>query len=131
MKSKEYKYYQPNKKDIKDTTGDCVVRALTKATGKDWLQVFEELIPIARELQCMPNDKKCYTEYLKAQGCVYNGISNKAGTTRPTVASFARKHKHGTFVARVANHLVAIVDGHFYDTWDCGYKSLYGYWEAQ
>lgn len=24
-----YRYYQPNKKDIKDNHGDCVIRALT------------------------------------------------------------------------------------------------------
>ena len=130
MKSKEYKHYQPNKNDIKDTTGDCVVRALTKVTGKDWLQVFDELVPIARRIQCMQNDKKCYQEYLKQQGFTYHGVSNKKGTTRPTVSSFARKHKQGTFLARVAGHVVAVVDGHFYDTWDCGEKSMYGYWEA-
>ena len=29
-----YKYYQPNKKDIKDEYGDCVIRAFTKALDK-------------------------------------------------------------------------------------------------
>ena len=26
-----YKYYQPNKKDLKDKYGDCTIRALSKA----------------------------------------------------------------------------------------------------
>lgn len=30
MASRNYKYYQPNDKDLKDQYGDCVVRALTK-----------------------------------------------------------------------------------------------------
>ena len=32
---KRYKYYQPNKKDIKDNYGDCVVRALTKSNEQN------------------------------------------------------------------------------------------------
>lgn len=129
MASTRYKYYQPNKKDIKDNYGDCVIRALTKAMEKDWLTVFEQLIPYAREKQCMPNGKPAYEEYLKDNDFVYKGISNAKGSKRPTVQEFTLHHKEGTFVLRVANHLVACVDGLFYDTWDSGQKSLYGYWE--
>ena len=127
-KSTRYKYYQPNAKDLKDTYGDCVIRALTKAVGKEWLEVFEGLVPYARELQCMPNGKPCYERYLTEQGFVYYGISNSKGTKRPTVQSFAKDHKEGVYVLRVAHHLVAVSEGYFWDTWDSGNKSLYGYW---
>jgi len=30
-KSKRWQYYQPNKKDLKDKYGDCVIRAFSKA----------------------------------------------------------------------------------------------------
>ena len=128
MASRNYKYYQPNKKDLKDNYGDCVIRALTKVTGKAWADVFDDLVPIARELQCMPNGKPCYEKYLTGNGFKYYGISNAKGTKRPTVDSFAKEHKSGTYFVRVSNHVVAIVDGIYYDTWDSGYKSLYGYW---
>lgn len=130
MASRSYQYYQPNKKDLKDEYGDCVMRALTKALGKEWLTVFEEMIPLMREMQCPFNCKPCYQKYLEEyNGFTYQGISNKKGTKRPTVDSFAKSHKQGTYVLSVANHLVTVVDGKYYDTWDCGYKSLYGYWE--
>ncbi|MBR4533900.1 MAG: hypothetical protein IKO85_05085 [Bacteroidaceae bacterium] len=128
MKSKCFTYYQPNDKDIKDTFGDCVIRALTKAENLSWVDVFDELTPIARELQCMPNGKPCYEEFLKRRGYEYVGVSNKRGTKRPTVSSFTLAHRQGVFIARVAHHIVAVVDGRFYDTWDSGQKSLYGYW---
>lgn len=128
MKSKCFTYYQPNGKDIKDTFGDCVIRALTKVENKSWVEVFDELAPIAREMQCMPNGKPCYEEFLKRRGYEYVGVSNKRGTKRPTVSSFALAHKQGVFIARVAHHIVAVIDGRFYDTWDSGWKSLYGYW---
>lgn len=129
MKNKRYIYYQPNAKDLKDNYGDCVIRALTKAENKSWIDVFDELVPIAREMQCMPNCKPCYSEYLKRKGYEYHGISNALGTKRPTVSSFALSHKHGTYIARVAHHIVAVKDGQFFDTWDSGRKSLYGYWQ--
>lgn len=131
MASRNYKYYQPNKKDLKDEYGDCVIRSLTKAVNLDWIEVFEELVPYARELQCMPNSKACYEKYLKDKGFTYTGISNKKGTKRPTVDSFAKAHKSGTYVLIVANHLVSVVDGIYYDTWDSGEKSMYGYWERR
>ena len=123
-----YKYYQPNKKDIKDKYGDCVFRALTKVLGKTWLDIFDDLTPIAREMQCPMTWKNAYELYLQNNGFKYTGVTNKKGSTRPTVQTFAEKHKQGTYFLRVAHHVVACVDGYYYDTLDSGYKSLYGYW---
>lgn len=128
---KLFQYYQPNKKDLKDEQGDCVIRTLTKALNEDWVTIFDKLVPIARENQCMPNSKTCWEHLLSSCGFEYHGISNAKGTKRPTVESFAREHKTGTYVLRVAHHIVCVVDGKYYDTWDSGYKSLYGYWEAK
>ena len=130
MASRNYKYYQPNKKDLKDKYGDCVIRALTKVTGKPWEKVFDELILIARELQCMPNGKPCYERYLTENGFLYHGVSNAKGTKRPTVDRFAKDHHNGTYFVIVANHVVSVVDGIYYDTWDSCDCCLYGYWEA-
>lgn len=130
MDNKYYEYYQPNKKDIKDKYGDCVIRALTKVMEKEWLEVFEELLPYARKLQCMPNGKTCYEAYLKANGFEYHGISNKKGSKRPTVLQFAKEHS-GTYFLKVANHCVAVVDNTYFDTWNSGSCCLYGYWEKR
>lgn len=50
MTSKHYKYFQPNDKDKKDEQSDCVIRALCKVMNKTWLEVFDELLPIARDI---------------------------------------------------------------------------------
>lgn len=128
MVRKRYKYYQPNKKDLKDTYGDCVIRALTKALSLEWLQVFDEMQPISREMQVPFNCKPCYEQYILSKGFKYFGISNAKGTKRPTVESFAKNNSDGVYILRVAHHLVTVVDGYYYDTWDSGSKSLYGYW---
>ncbi len=128
MKSRGFTYYQPNSKDLKDGYGDCVIRAFSKAEDKSWVDIFDMLVPIARELQCMPNGKPAYQEFLRRNGYIYHGVSNKKGSKRPTVSSFSLSHKEGSYILVCANHLVASVDGYFYDTWDSGNKSLYGYW---
>lgn len=130
-KSKHFKYYQPNKKDIKDEYGDCVIRALTKAFDMEWMDIFNELIPYAVKFQCMPNGRPCYEAYILDKGGKWESIKVEKGKKRPTVSTFAKEHKQGTYILRVAHHLVAVEDGFYYDTWDSGEKSLYGYWRIK
>lgn len=121
------KYFNPN--PLKKDTGDCVVRALVKATGKDWDTVYTELFHLGFELKIMPNSDEAWKEYVERNGFIKHKISNKKGSKRPTVQSFAEKNKKGTFILNVANHIVTVVDGYYYDIWDSGEKSLYGYYE--
>ena len=129
--NKYYKYYQPNKKDIKDKYGDCTIRALTKVLDKTWLEVYDLVSPYEREEQCSLSGftLEMYKRVYKEFGLVYQGISNKKGSTRPTVKRFAKDHPKGTYILRIAGHHVTCKDGKYYDTWDCGDRSLYGYFE--
>jgi len=131
-KAKLFEYYQPNDKDLKDRYGDCTIRALSKALNVTWLEAFDLMIPLCREEQVsniFDAPAKVEQGIVCRLGFKYTGISNKKGTTRPTVWKFAKDHPTGTYILNVANHEVACVDGKYYDTWDCGYKSLYGYYE--
>ena len=127
-KSTRWRYYQPNKKDLKDEYGDCVIRALCKVTGKEWLQVFDELIPYVREVQANPNAPQVYSQYLDDNGFKWVGIKVEKGSKRPTVQSFTKAHKEGTYILRVSHHVVSVSEGYFWDTWDSGNKSVYGYY---
>ena len=130
--SSRYVYFQPNAKDLKDEYGDCQVRALSKALNISWVEAFDLTIPICREMQTYTIFGGSCTigkDNLRKLGFNYCGISNKRGSKRPTVDSFAKDHPTGTYIAKVAHHVVAIVDGKYYDTWDSGQKSMYGYYE--
>ena len=132
MSKKRFSYFQPNKKDLRDTVGDCQIRALCKVLNLTWVEAFDLTIPICRELQtytifdCNLAKTKTAMEEL---GFSYTGISNKKGSKRPTVDSFAKDHPTGRYIVTVAHHVVAVVDGRYYDTWDSGEKCLYGYYE--
>lgn len=132
--SRRYVYYQPNKKDLKDSYGDCTIRALSKALDCTWLEAFDKMIPLCREYQVsnvFAAPSIIEREIIGRLGFNYVGVSNKKGSKRPTVDSFAKDHPEGIFILNVANHEVACVNGKYYDTWDCGYKSLYGYYEKK
>ena len=127
-----YIYYQPNALDVKDKYGDCTVRALSKALNCTWAEAYKAMIPICLREQVtnifdVPSQKRA--DLLAELGFTYTGISTKKGKKRPTVDSFAKEHKTGTYIVNVAHHVVAVVDGKYYDTWDSGCKSLYGYYE--
>lgn len=133
-KDKYFQYYQPNKKDIKDKFGDCTIRALSKALNLTWLEAFDVMTPICREYQISNifDTPLCLRkELLSKLGFTYFPISNKKGIKRPTVRSFAKDNPKGAYIAIVAKHVVAIVDGKYYDTWDSGECSLYGYFRKE
>ena len=131
MGKRRFVYYQPNEKDLKDQCGDCQIRALSKVLGLSWVETFDLTIPLCRDLQtytifdCDLQKTKAAMESL---GFTYTGISNKRGSKRPTIEQFAKDHPKGRYVCTVSRHVVAVVDGKYYDTWDSGYKSMYGYY---
>lgn len=130
MGKKRYCYYQPNGKDLKDEYGDCQIRALSKVWGLSWLEAYDRTIPVCREEQVIGVfDAPAYIRkrFMEKLGFTYTGVSNKRGTKRPTVDGFAKDHPTGRYILNVANHEVACVDGKYYDTWDCGDCSLYGW----
>ena len=132
MGKRRFCYYQPNKKDLKDEYGDCTIRALSKALGVTWLEAYDRAMPLCRFYQVsnvFGAPSYIQRQIIEKLGFKYHGISNKRGTSRPTVDSFTREHPEGTYIVNVAHHVVAVVDGKYYDTWDSGYKSLYGYYE--
>ena len=81
-----------------------------------------------REVQANPNAPQVYSKYLEDNGFKWVGVSVTKGKKRPTVQSFTQAHKEGTYILRVAHHVVTVSEGYFWDTWDSGNKSVYGYY---
>ena len=133
-RKKLFVYYQPNAKDIGNEYGDCTIRALTKALGCTWIEAFDLTIPICRRehvANLFDAPAKIRKQFLDELGFDYTGVSNKRGTKRPTVWEFAKSHSKGTYICNVAHHEVAVVDGKYFDTWDSGDCSMYGYFERR
>lgn len=123
------KYYIEFKSQRK-RAADCTVRALMKLLEVTWQEAYDELCKAGRKCMRMPDEIDCVRMTIESFGYKKVSIPVEKGSKRPTVASFAEQHKQGRFLLNVANHVVACVDGHYYDSWDCGEKCVYNYWEA-
>lgn len=108
---------------------DCVIRAFSGATGKSWEECYDILCEIGRKRFDVPNSRETLDEALAAQGFKKVSIKVESGSTRPTVAELAKQTIGKVCVFNIAHHEVAARDGKYLDVWDCGYKSVYNYWE--
>ena len=129
MSSKNYQYYQPNKKDLKDKCGDCSIRAITKFFNISWVEAFDLLVSYARETQQMLNALPNIQLLMKDKNIPYKSIYKQ----RMKVQEFCEKNKNRKYILYIRvgyrTHLVCVDNGKYYDTWDCGSRIVYGYWE--
>lgn len=110
-------------------TGDCVVRACSLALNKSWDTVYKELCDLGYVMKEMPNSDNVWKKFLELNGFVKRSIKVQRGSKRPTVRQLAEASRGKVIVAKVANHVVTIIDGYYYDIFDCGNSSVYVYYE--
>ena len=122
-----FAYTNPHPDGIKSRS-DCVYRALSIATGKTWLEIYDELTALGRELLAPPNDDYTYKAYLDKIGKRIKPGPVMRGK-RPTGKTVARMDDSKTYVVRMAGHLVCVKGGKIRDTWNCGDKAAYITWE--
>ena len=110
-------YIYENLNPTKRRVGDCVVRAITKATGDTWKETYLNLCLKGLEMGDMPSSNAVWGAYLSDRGFKRGIIPNNCPECY-TVGDFAKEHPTGIYVVALGNHAVAVVDGDIYDTWD-------------
>ncbi len=121
-----FEEYNPNP-IIGKRVGDCVIRAICKATGKDWETVFTELMVRACKLCDMPSANYVWGAYLKDLGYQRHLIDDH-GRYIYTVNDFCADHPTGTYILCIDGHVVTVQNGKYYDTWDSGGEIPVYYW---
>ena len=120
-----WKQYNPN--PMSKSVGDCVIRALTKVLDITWEQAFVELA-IQSFLMCdMPSSNSVWGAYLKSNGFSKHVIPDTCPDCY-TIKDFAKDHPHGTYAVGTGTHVVAVVNGSYYDSWDSGNETPIFYW---
>lgn len=115
-----WKYYNANPNGAR--VGDCAVRALCKATGREWLDVYCSLCVEGILRADMPSANAVWGNYLAC-----NGFRKKLPRQLQTLEELAAETK-GVCIAVLSGHVVTIVDGDYYDTWDSGNETVLYYW---
>lgn len=121
----EFVSYNPNPAGAK--VGDCVVRALSKALGQDWEQTYIDLC-VEGCLRCdMPSANAVWGAYLRRKGFEREIIPNTCPDCY-TVEDFCIDHPHGTYILALDGHVVSVVDGQYFDTWQSGHEIPIYFW---
>ena len=97
---------------------------------KYWETVFAGVMVKACQLSDMPSANIVWSSYLREHGFKRYIIPNECPDDY-TVNDFAVDHPYGTFVLALNGHVVAVVDGYFYDTWDSGNEIPLYYWSRE
>ena len=123
-----YVLYNPNPQG--DNVGDCVIRAISKITGNTWERTYIELA-IQGFMMCdMPSANHVWGAYLHSKGFNRSAIP----TTFPdcyTVKDFVKDNPHGKYILAMGTHVIAIVNGNYFDTWDSGNEIPIYYWHKE
>ena len=108
-----------NKNPRNKCVGDCTVRAISTATGNGWMETYLDLCLFGLLMADMPSANAITTAYLKKQGFQRKTIPETCPDCY-SVKDFCEDHKEGVYVLGTGSHMVAVIDGNYYDAWDSG-----------
>lgn len=119
--------FNPN--PFRSRVGDCAIRAVSKATGQTWESVFVALCLDGFCAGDMPNANHVWGAYLRRKGFKRHSIPETCPDCY-TVSDFCRDFPRGVYVLATNGHVLAVVNGDWYDTWDSGGETPLYYWEG-
>lgn len=118
-----YKFYNPN--PVTSTAGDCVIRAICAATGDKWDKVYSELCQEGFERGDWGSNNTVWDGYLRKRGYKRYIIPNTCPDCY-TIADFAADNNVGRYIVATGSHVVTVINGDWFDTWDsCAKVPLY------
>ena len=121
-------FYNPNPSGKQ--VGDCPVRAIAKATGQSWDEVYTGLCVQGLAMGDMPSANSVWGAYLRQHGFTRHVVPNTCPDCY-TVAEFARDHPKGVYVLALSGHVVCQLNGDIYDTWHSENEIPLFYWEKE
>ena len=110
-------YANPNPEKI--LVGDCVIRGVSILMNKSWDDVYDGIVAKGRALHDMPSSNAVWNAYLTDHGFIRHAIPNTCPECY-RVADFCWDHPYGRYLLATGTHVVAVVNGDYYDTWDSG-----------
>ena len=109
---------------------DCVVRAISVATKRSWDDVFTHLCLQAYIMKNMPSVNKVWGNYLNSIGFTRYILPDTCPDCY-TIRDFCHDNQNGTFILATGSHVVAVIDGDYFDAWDSGDELPISVWRRE
>lgn len=110
-------YANPN--PCRSEEPDCVVRAISIATGKTWDEVHWDLCVLSHEKCTMPSVNWLWGLYLRRNG-FEKFLMPETCPACVTVREFCKRYRDGTYIIGTGSHAVAVINGNYLDAGDSG-----------
>ena len=108
-----------NPNPMKNLVGDCVIRGISILTDKPWEYTYMEIVIQGYNMYDMPSSNEVWGAYLKSLGFSKRIISNSCPDCY-SVREFCNDHPVGRYLLATGSHVIAVIDGNYFDTWDSG-----------
>ena len=109
---------------------DCVIRAISIATGRSWDDVYIHVCLQGYLMKNMPSVNRVWGNYLVSSGFVRYALPNTCPDCY-TVRDFCNDHREGIYILGTGSHVVAVVDGNYCDAWDSGDEMPIEVWRRE
>ena len=119
-----------NANPINKRVGDCTVRAISKALNQTWQRTFIEMCVQSLMLFDMPSANHVWGAYLKHKGFERLIIPDSLPDCY-SVKDFCKDNPNEIFILAISGHVVTVIDGDYYDTWDSGDEIPIYYWRRK
>lgn len=123
-----YISFNPNPR--RNSVGDCVIRAISKVTNQDWDTTYLGVALQGYIVKDMPSSNNVWGGYLYSKGFNRYVTPNTCPDCY-TIKDFCDDNPRGTFLLATGTHVVAVIDGNYYDTWDSGDEVPIYYWRKE
>ena len=112
------------------SVGDCSVRAIAKVTKQSWIWAYVQLCIQGLMMADMPNSDAVWGAFLKSNGFRRYVIPDSCPDCY-TISDFAKDHQKGVYAVGTGSHVVAIINGIYFDSWDSGNEVPIFYWRKE
>ena len=120
--------YNPNPKG--KVAEDCTVRAISRLTNKTWDDAYILVCTGGLIEKTMPDQKAAVTTLMSMLGFQNNPLPNACPKCY-TIKRFCIDFPRGRYMVATGSHVVAVIDGNYYDAFDSGNEVLLNYWSER
>lgn len=123
-------YIHANPNPIGKYVDDCVIRAIAIATDRTWDDVYAHVCLQGYIMKNMPSVDKVWGTYLSSIGFIELPILADCPACY-TVKDFCYDNREGIFILATGSHVICVINGNYYDTWDSGDELPVSVWRKE